>query len=241
MKKKIILILIFLILIFIISNYKVFLWSFYFFEANNKYKVNLFTWALHWYNNTLKYLSLSHLNYNLWNTYYKIWENEDNLDFKIKNFRKSINYYSWILNDDFINNKEEDKDIRFNYEFVKNKLDKLLKQEENNPKDNSEDDSENNSEENNSDNSSDKANKSNIDNITDESKKINKWTWEQDNTSVLEKEVELSSEELKQIDDYIDKLKNEEINNRQFYNNLENYLDNSFFDNIFDRWWEKDW
>jgi hypothetical protein len=229
MKKKIIIILSFLIIVFIISNYKVFLWNYYFFDANKNYYNNNFTWALYWYNKSLNFLSWSNLNFNLWNTYYKIWENHSDTGLKITNFKKSINYYSWILNNTLKSNIVENPDVRYNYEFVKKKLEELENQEEQ--------ESKQDSEENNSDNDSD-WNKTNNDQ-QENNKESTYWTWNEENTK--QEQIQLSPEELKQIEQYIDRLKDEEKYNRQFYNNIEPVSNNPIFDSLFDRSQEKDW
>jgi hypothetical protein len=51
----------------------------------------------------------------------------------------------------------------------------------------------------------------------------------------------LSPEELKQIEDYVENLKEEEKYNREYLNNVKPMPNDPFFDSVFDRGDEKDW
>ena len=96
MKKNIIFIIIFvlLLLLFIWLNYKFFLAKNYFSNSNNYYKNTIFTWALDSYNKTSSYLNDSNIEYNKWNTFYKLSESEKDMNKKIKLLNDSINSYS---------------------------------------------------------------------------------------------------------------------------------------------------
>lgn len=244
MKKKIIIFTFILITLFIIFNYKVFLWNYYFSQANNNYIASNFSWALDWYNNSLNYLSWSNLNYNKWNTYYRIWEKEKNLDEKINDYTKSLNLYKNILEEDKKSNKKEDQDTRFNYEFVKKKLEELQEQKHEEQEQQEEEQQEQEQQE-----------EQNWDEENSEGEQQDANTWE-DNSgqnwseeSIEESEnatkqflqTELSPEELKQVEDYIENLNQEEKYNREYFNNVQPLQIDPFFDDLFDRWWEKDW
>jgi len=127
MKKKIILIIFWVLLLFIISNYNIFLWNFYFLKANKNYEKQIFTLALEYYDKSLNYLSWSRLYYNAWNSFYRLWEEEKNKENQIEYYKNSLESYNLALDYDINNNREEDIDTRFNYEFVKKKLEKLTK------------------------------------------------------------------------------------------------------------------
>lgn len=230
MKKKIILSTFILIISFIIFNYKIFLWNYYYFNANSDYLDNNFSWALQWYNNSLTYLSWSKIDFNKWNTYYKIWENEQDINKKIDNYKESLNLYSNILENDLNNNKQEASDVRYNYEFVKKKLEELEQQEE------SQKDEDKKQEESNQDN--DKTEQEQNETEKNEEGETRQEKSEQDGEMP---KIELSPEEFKQIENYIENLKKEEKYNREYLNNIKPIENNSIFDSIFDRWWEKDW
>lgn len=274
MKKNIVFIIIFvfILLLFISLNYNIFLANTYFTNSNNYYKNSVFTWALDSYDKALNYSNDNNIQYNKWNTFYRLSENEKDLNKKIELLSNSINSYSWIINS---NNYISDYDTEFNYEFVKKKLEELekeqQKEEENkNNKDkedikennqdsdksqeqdssNKSENSENQSENNESDkpnsekseeqkqNSENKESTNNSENKQTESTNSDEYksnNQQQDNTQ------QLSSDDLNQIQDYIDKLKDEEKYNREYYNNVQPVSDNPFFDSFFDRWDEKDW
>jgi len=107
---------------FIVLNYKVFLWNYYFRSANTEYSLNNFTGALSLYNDSLKYISWSKIDFNKWNTYYKIWESFDDINEKIKNYETSLWFYSNILEYDKKVNREENENVRYNYEFGKKQV-----------------------------------------------------------------------------------------------------------------------
>lgn len=252
MKKKLVLFLL-IILFFITFNYKSFLWYKLFLNGNKEYINNNFTWALELYEKSFFYWTGNELIYNIWNSYYKNWYNEDSIDIKIEKYKKSLEYYNLILDNNLKNNKKEDIDTKFNFDFVKNKLDELEKQKQKNEQeqnqDNNEQSKEGNQEDEHSNNSEkiseSKGNKENIlkENNNKSTEDLNEesiWNkWENEVNNNIK--IDISQNDLKQIWEYIKNLKNEEKYNRKYYNNVEHIYNNSFFDNIFNRWSEKDW
>ncbi|MFK7780636.1 MAG: hypothetical protein QM490_05910 [Candidatus Gracilibacteria bacterium] len=233
MKKKIILIIFILIISFIIFNYKVILGNYYFFSANNDYFANNYSGALVGYNNSLNYLSGSKINFNKGNIYYKTGENEKNTNIKIEKYNESLNLYNNILEDDIKNKRQEKGNIRYNYEFVKNKLEELQEQEEQ-----KEEESTENKE------TQEKAQEQQENN--DDGDESNEEIKETNNTesgdySEQMESFDLSEDDLKQIDGYVEDLKQEEKYNREYLNNIKPLGNNTFFDSIFDRGGEKDW
>ena len=64
------------------------------------------------------------LDYQIWNTIYRIWENEKDIQKKIENWMESIAYYELWLE-----KNPKDKEMKENLEFVKSKLEELKKEE----------------------------------------------------------------------------------------------------------------
>ena len=124
---------------------------------------------------------------------------------------------------------------KFNYEFVKNKLEELKKEQTESEEQENQKEEENKQEE-----------QSEWDEQKDENEEDNnsdlEWKTEDNITEDSETEkIPTASSEFKKIQDYIDKLKAEEKYNREFYNNIQEKSSNSLFDNFFDRGSEKDW
>ena len=67
-------------------------------------------------------MSWLNINYNIWNTYYKIWESYNEVEQKNINHTIALNVFNDILISDKWLWKKEDSDTRYNYEFIKDKL-----------------------------------------------------------------------------------------------------------------------
>ncbi len=215
MNKKIIFVFFLIILsLFFIFNYKNIFWTYLFLEANKKYNNSNYSWALDSYNNAQKFLSWANLDYNLWNTYYKLWEKEKSLDNKISNYKKSLEFYSKNL----VVNKDDD--LNYNYQFVKNKLDAIEKEKQ---------------EEENKEKEKEKEKEKSNDKDKETWEKQEDKNWKNNNTY-----IKLSIQDINQIDNYIYNLKQEEKYNRQFFNTFNNLQNKPIFDNVID-WGEKDW
>lgn len=273
MKKKIIhSILIFLIFLWLF-NYKYFLWNYYNYLWNTYYGNSKYFTALKYHNKSYKYTKNDNILYNIWNDYYKIWDYENSLEQYKKmsksdslEFDKLHNLWNlfYRLGEKYINNsinfwtdslnsykealliKNEEK-TRKNYEFVLDKLNNLLKEEE--TKETEEEKKEENLEKEKSeeeqeqwDNEWQENNNSNNEQ-RDEKYKLD---WKTESIELTWKQ----REELKQYEKY---LKAIEANNQIFFNkkgeNNNSELEklrndfawDPFFDSVFDDWWEKDW
>lgn len=239
MNKKIIFILFWIIPIFFTLNSKNILWNYYFLKANHSYNSNNFSWALVLYNDSEKYLTWANLDYNIWNTYYKIWEKLENLDNKINYYNKSLNNYLKL-----VRSNQFKEDVVYNYKFVKKKLDELEKQKKEKDKkqkeeqvkqqDKQKDKEKEDLQENKKEQDKKKSN-SWDDKQNDNSKKNNDKSEVQNDWS----ELKISPQEIQQISEYIEKLNDEEKYNRQFYNNSKKSLNNQLLENINGS--EKDW
>ena len=213
MKKKIIFTFLGLLLIFIISNYKIFLWNYFLIKANENYNNDIFTWALELYDESLKYLSWSNTFHNTWNAFYKLWENEVSLENKIDYYEKSLNSYEKVLKTDADNNTEENIDTKFNYEFVKKKLEELKEKEEEKKDDNSKEDNEKEDEDKIEENQEENEDKSDKNSEENENLSENNLT-DEDKEYIKKK---LTDIEVNNIEKYLEWLKNEEESNRKYY------------------------
>lgn len=234
MNKKIIIFFILSLIFFVIFNYKIFLWTYYFNSWKSLYDKAYFSWSYESFSKVDNSIDFVNLNYNLWNSLFKIWESFDDNNLKIEYYTKSLNSYSQAIKYIADNNLKDDEDLLFNYEFVKAKLNKLKKEEEKKQEEQKEE--KNESEENNDEKDSSESSEwnNNQDNSLEEN----------DNTQSISKQenieknkVSLSDWELEDIENYLEKLKEEENNNKDFYNNYET---NSFFDDFMNSN-EKDW
>lgn len=234
MNKKIITIFFLIIVSFFLFNYKKILWNYYFMSANKEYELLNYSWALINYNNSYKYLSWTNLDYNIANTYYKIWEKQKIIDNQYNFYKKSLeNYLNIITKKDF--NVKDNNDVVYNYVYVKNKLEKIEKEKKDNE------------EKQKTDELNKKQNEKNQKNKDEEQKKSDKWDEKGEanvsNTNELNdyKNIELSNQEILDISNYVERLIDEEKYNRQFYNNfwIQNQPINQFNNNIDQL--EKDW
>lgn len=235
MNKKIIVIFIFILFLIIIFNYKNFFSTYYFIEANKNYEINNFSWALENYNKSYKYLSWYELEYNLWNTNFKLWLENENTDTKFEYFKKSIENYSKVI-------KNVDKenilynDSVYNLDIVARNivdLSQKIEEEKNEESKYNEEKQEKDEKHENNDESKEE--------IVDNNKKIDKSDDKSNNKS--DEEVKLdeflsqlfTSQEIQDLENYINNLSNEDEYNRQFYNNFSNIWNQKFDSN------EKDW
>lgn len=228
------------------------IWNIYYKKWEFKDAQNSYSWI------TYKDIELKNY-HNLGNVFYRKWEKE-NVEEKIKEWQRALDSYEIAINSDNTDNKEET--IK-NYEFIKEKLDKLKeeqkkKEEEENKKDNKskKDTSENwdNWEKNNNSWSWSKE-KEEKDKI-DSKQWTNAWQfnsiWQKNWEEKWWKEENLSQEEKNELNDYSDFLKQFQKENLQYLQNGKN--PSSLFDNFWNDmrndpffkneivWeWEKDW
>jgi hypothetical protein len=205
------------------------------------YKISsdLFSWALVDNQNSI-------LKYNLWNSYFKLWEKNNNTDNKIKHYSSALESYSGSL---FIEYNEKAQE---NYEYVEQKLNDLLnpeeKQEDNNSEENSEEpkSKETSNEEKSTQNANNKVNQDSWEKWEESEKWDQTWEnkewsknseWE-DSTEEWDNSEEsefksnswenrwdtndnwdnLSKEQLEQIEKYADDLKKSEFYNQKYFN-----------------------
>ncbi|MDD2870681.1 MAG: hypothetical protein PHS49_01715 [Candidatus Gracilibacteria bacterium] len=235
MNKKIIVIFIFILFLIIIFNYKNFFSTYYFIEANKNYEINNFSGALENYNKSYKYLSGYELEYNLGNTNFKLGLENENTDTKFEYFKKSIENYSKVI-------KNVDKenilynDSVYNLDIVARNivdLSQKIEEEKNEESKYNEEKQEKDEKHENNDESKEE--------IVDNNKKIDKSDDKSNNKS--DEEVKLdeflsqlfTSQEIQDLENYINNLSNEDEYNRQFYNNFSNIGNQKFDSN------EKDW
>lgn len=267
---KVIIIFLIIIVFFLFSNYRYFLWIYYNEKWNSLYYDGNYTWALENHNKAFSYLENASSLYNIWNDFFKYWESLDNVEEKKQAFNSSLQAYSGSLN------IEENKETKENYDIVLERL-KALEEKENKKEDNTQ--GNNNSWEQDKkwdEDNKQKNNESWEDNIqennqTGEKQENNNWetdenskdTWDKsneksENSNLSEQEEEnnfmgLSDKQLNSIEDYLESLKQEEINNQKYFNKQNEdsnnpndffkqfFQNDSFFDDFIDRWWEKDW
>ena len=263
-----------ILIFFLLTNYKFLLWNYY----NNKwielYNNLNYSWALIQHEKALSSLENEDILYNIWNDYFKYWEWIENTKVKIDNYIKSLDSYSWSLNIKY------DEKTKENYDYVLNKLNelKIEQEEENNDEENKdwkdEEEKGENEEKNNKEwkdeeeNNNSKENNKTKENIDEENENLeenwtlswseNTWSWAElhwDDKNIEEwlKQPEFTQKQLQEIEKYLEKLKNDEVKNQQYFNKsndsqndpndfFNNFFENDpFFDKIIDRWWEKDW
>lgn len=159
----------------------------------------------------------------LWWYYFNKWvENFDNknLTGSLDNFSGSIDY-------------SDSEESQYNYDYIVKLLEEE-KQKEEEQKDDKEEEKKN--EEWDSWDDKEQEKKEEWEQSSDKEQKI----WEQPDSESTIKQQELTPQELEQIKDYIDNLKEEEKYNREYFNNVAPVNNNPFFDEIFNRG-EKDW
>lgn len=174
------------------------------------------------------------INHNLWNSYYKLWEQKSDEE-KVKFFEKSVSHYRKALD---IKYNEETKN---NLDFV---LDKIKKLQEKSKQEQQKQEEQ-------------KSTWSWSENSENKS-----WSWSENSSPKSQKqddkwESSLTKEQLQQIEDYSKSLKEQEKNSSAWFNkvykwgqNDQNISDfealfdkNPFFNNSPLEWWkeEKDW
>lgn len=182
--------------------------------------------------------------FNIWNNFVKEAEKSENIVEKIWLLQKSIKHYEKSLDinkNDFVEN---------NKAYAENKIDELLEQEEKEESENKweteSDNGLNNWENEESENTDWVQNQwENIDpsynnqNEAGESWIISNSSWNSQS---------LSQSQTQQLEEYLEELKEIEKNNQQYFNKktqwwdlFERFSNDPFFQNEFDRWWEKDW
>lgn len=185
--------------------------------------------------------------HNLWNSYYRLWEKEENLEKKIYFYLKSVLSYEEALNIKF------DEQTKFNHDFVLEKLKELQKEQENKKQKKNEWDKNNkdkkgnwNNNENNKENQNSDEKKWNNqqENNQQEPKLQPKWP-----TIDISKDYQrwlkkLDENEKQMLEEYLKQLKEEEKQNRTLNNKKQNQdifdiLRWQFFED-FDDWWS-DW
>ena len=252
MKKVIIFIWLSIVLFFII-NYKAIVWEYFSYKGTISYDNWSFSWAL-WYHKSLLNIKESpEILHNLWNDTFQIWRLNQNEQEKRLLYNKALEYYSWSLV------ISENLETRENYNYVLNKLDELEQDQE------QENDNQNNQSD---EKSSDDKNQEWSGKQKWETKEwwekkewweTKEWwaeweNWENNNqNSSSEEKKPLSESDMKELNNYIDKLKKQQENNAQYFNkekqswiepnNLHfwNFINDPFFQDVFNRWWEKDW
>ena len=252
MKKTIIFIFL-SIIIFCSSNYKNIVSDYYSYMGNNSYYNWSFSWALWYHNMSLKFRETPEILHNIWNDNFKFWESYSQKEVKKEFYQKALIYYSWSLN------ISENIKTRENYNYVLSKLEDL---EQNNV------DKQNNKDQKKSENNKDQEVDDETDhweNKTENNEEWTQWesTWSQkwaksEDTSQQENQAsqenkKLSVSDMKELQNYLEKLKDSQKKNSQFFNKEKqswidqnnlffwNFIDDPFFQDIFNRWWEKDW
>lgn len=163
--------------------------------------------------------------HNLGNIYYKIWEKEDNKDKKLENYLNSLMYYDYALNIKY------DIETKKNRDFVEEKI-KKLEEEKNNE--------EQSQESNNSNQGEDKAedNKQNWNTKENETENNNN----QENTNSNNESSSLSEEDIKNLEEYAQFLKDIQSSNSEAFNKVYEeqsndpfgvFFEDEFFNNFF--------
>ncbi len=213
------------IVLFFIVNYNAIISEYYNYKGNILYQEWSFTWALAYHNWSLQNKKSPEILHNLWNDSFKIWEENTDLQRKFELYNNALNFYSWSLS------IAENFETRENYNYVLEKIiEEFTKQENKGQDKNREEQDENNNDQN--QNSS------------------NTWSNSEENSGA---QIELSESNMEEIKDYIEKLKRQQAKNWQYFNKEEqsdidsnnfffwNFVNDPFFQDVFNRWWEKDW
>lgn len=170
------------------------------------------------------------LNHNIWNTYFKSWENLNNLD-KLDSWQKSLLYYFKALN---INPNLETKK---NYDFVFDRLNKLKQEMK---KEQSKEKKQEKPEEKNDNKKQEKQNKES----PKEETIIPKLPSMQISNNQEKAQIQLTKEEKIEIKKYLETLQEEEkqnieFNKPQLYEDIYDILEKDFFSWFWEN--EKDW
>lgn len=203
-------------------------------ELTEKYHSNTNAYALH----------------NLWNARYNTWS------WELEKLEETLSYYSGALS------IWENIKTRYNYEFIKNIIEEIQKQqeekEEQSEDDKGEEKNETKDENTPSQENSNEAEESNWQESQkqdgEESEKNDtKWQqssslqrWEEYKIDTQDAIWKISQEEKDALEQEIENLKREQIYNQKFYGKQPEKAEfRSLFDDFFgdsiNRWWEKDW
>lgn len=162
------------------------------------------------------------LNHNIWNSFYRIWESNEDIEIKIKNWQESVNFYTDALNIKY------DEQTKQNLEFVLKKIKENKSEEEDKDNKQNKDDSQN------SDNQENTWSWTSQEDNSSESWSwnTNKSSWETDNENKWENN--LSDEQIQALKQYEEALKEEQKNNTDSFNKVyEESNTNDIFDNFF--------
>lgn len=222
------------------------------------------------YLQSIDYLRHYNVEFNYANTLYYLWKNENNLEKKVKLYQNALDIYTKLLDEEKKAEVEtnykivkEELDKLF-AEQQKQKDDETSEQDSSSDWDNSE---KNNWEENENniseqkwntdwdekdDSSWDKDNESdkntNLNNKENQQNSSND-SWSKNN----QEKYELSEQDIKNIEEYTRDLQKEQTQNQQYFNKKWNtwlsvedqmknkFFNDTFFNEVFDRGWEKDW
>lgn len=218
----------------------IFWWDYYLQKWNIYYRYGDFKTAIEKYENYECKNDCEIKNHNLWNSYYRLWEKETNLEKKIFLYQKSIFYYKEALSIKF------DEKTKFNHDFVLEKLKELEKQkEENKNQEKNKNQEEQKGEQKNGENEKNKENQSSFTQNEEQEQQAQS----KQETIDISKDVEkwskkLNETERQMIEKYLEELKEEEKQNRSLNNknqkeDIFDILRWQFFEN-FDNWWS-DW
>lgn len=212
--------------------------------ANSYYKLWKYEKSIELYSkikNSDKKLNF-YKNHNLWNTYYKLWTFKNTDEEKIKLWKKSLENYKNALN---IEINEDKKETQENYDYVKKKLDDLLKKQEEKEEQKKEQNQSWSWASQNQENSNEQQQ-----NWEQESKKeiqdpskiwAKNWTnwWQFNEIGEWQNEVkEFSQEEKMEVEFYLQDLKNLQKQNQQYLNNQKLPLSGNTFNDLLNQFRE---
>lgn len=173
------------------------------------------------------------LYYNIWNTYYKLWDFEEEKLKKISLWQSSLSFYSKALN------LKDDLETKKNYDFVLEKLRELMKKEEEKKEEEKKQENNEKKDENKTEENQEKLEKNDT-----KKQQEDKIQPKQDSIKINENSEnasqELSKEEKDEIEKYIEQLKQEEkqninLNKPKEEKSVFDILEEEFFFQDFDR------
>ena len=209
------------------------------------------------YLKSIKYWYNYNVEFNRANSLYFIWKNSNNKEIKIKNYQKSLEIYKKLLKEKNI------AEVQTNHDFVEKELEKLFAEEQKNQEEQK--NSEKQNSEKNKDENLNSENKTEEEDKTDEVTEWENWNSETDNENqntekkneetewTQVEQYELTERDLKNIEEYTKELQEEQRKNQKYFNKTwnnwistedkmkNNFFNDTFFSDVFDRWWEKDW
>ncbi len=262
MKKIILTIAIIFVIILWIFSKNIF--SIYFYiQWDTNFKNKNFIEAQENYLKSIKYWYNYNVEFNRANSLYFIWKNSNNKEIKIKNYQKSLEIYKKLLKEKNI------AEVQTNHDFVEKELEKFFAEEQKKQEEQENQDEKQKSETNNSETNDDEnlnsENKTEEENKSKESSKWENWNSETDNENqktekkneetewTQVEQYELTERDLKNIQEYTKELQEEQRKNQKYFNKTwnnwistedkmkNNFFNDTFFSDVFDRWWEKDW